>query len=212
MGRAENTHVVASLRDAFSRSRRDRATCPQAGYFLRVALQFCPENRPSSSDRRWPRQQPIPIIAGSVGDVPPGSPPSGGRWRIVPVSEAGYHPLYLRGIEQFNRQSYFESHEVWECLWLGETGPARLFYKGLIQAAVALHHLTKGNAHGANKLLLGSQRYLEPYRPWYLGLNIDGFLAAMRCCFDHASANRPAVTPALLPKIELQPPPHAGGH
>jgi uncharacterized protein len=128
------------------------------------------------------------------------------------VSDVDYEPLYLRGIEQFNRQSYFESHEVWEGLWLRETGPARLFYKGLIQAAVALYHMTEGNAHGANKLLLGSQRYLEPYRPWYLGLNVDKFLAAMQCCVDHALANRSAVTPALLPKIELQPSPHAGGN
>lgn len=90
-----------------------------------------------------------------------------------------YPPLYLRGIEEFNRRRYFESHEVWEGLWIGEKGPGRSFYKGLIQAAVALYHLERGNSHGAMKLLQGSRRYLMAFRPRYLGLDVDRFLAAL---------------------------------
>ncbi len=121
------------------------------------------------------------------------------------MNEAGYHPLYLRGVEHFNQCRYFESHEVWEDLWNGETGPSRLFYKGLIQAAVALHHLNRNNPHGASRLLHGSQAYLEPFRRWYLGLDVDGFLAAMQCCVDDALGSRTGVNPSLLPKIELRP-------
>jgi predicted metal-dependent hydrolase len=123
------------------------------------------------------------------------------------MDETEYHPLYLRGIEQFNRQRYFASHEVWEDLWIGETGRARLFYKGLIQAAMALYHLTRGNLHGAVKLLEGSQRYLERYRPGFLGLDVDGFLADMQRCFDDASANRTRPSRALVPRIQLHPAP-----
>jgi predicted metal-dependent hydrolase len=126
------------------------------------------------------------------------------------VSKIEYHPLYLRGIEQFNQQRYFDSHEVWEDLWIDETGPSRLFYKGLIQAAVALYHLARGNLHGADKLLEGSQRYLAPYRPWYLGLDVDGFLAAMRRCFEDAATCRAKAGRALAaPRIELGLPPDA---
>jgi len=60
-----------------------------------------------------------------------------------------YDPLYLQGIERFNRGEYFESHEVWEGLWRREPEPPRSFYQGLIQAAVALHHLRCGNLTGA---------------------------------------------------------------
>jgi hypothetical protein len=123
------------------------------------------------------------------------------------MDRVAYHPLYLKGIEEFNRQRYFDSHEVWEDLWIGETGPARPFYKGLIQAAVALYHLARGNFHGANKLWRGSQRYLEPFRPWYLGLDVDGFLAAMRHYFDDALASRPNRVRAPQPKIRLSSPP-----
>jgi len=121
------------------------------------------------------------------------------------MTGAEYHPLYLSGIEQFNRRRYFDSHEVWEDLWIGENGPARLFYKGLIQAAVALYHLSRSNAHGASKLLRGAQEYLERYRPWYLGLDVEDFLAAMQCCIDNALANGLRIDPSLLPTIDLRP-------
>jgi predicted metal-dependent hydrolase len=124
-----------------------------------------------------------------------------------------YHPLYLRGVAHFNRGDFFESHEVWEDLWRKESGRSRQFYKGLIQAAVALYHLTQGNRHGAAKLLAGSQSYLEPYRSRYLGLDIDGFLAALDRCVaagleSAPSGRRPGVVDiAAIPQIRLQPPP-----
>ena len=50
-----------------------------------------------------------------------------------------YDSLYLQGIAYFNACEFFEAHEVWEDLWKSYSGDLRLFYKGLIQAAVALH-------------------------------------------------------------------------
>jgi predicted metal-dependent hydrolase len=125
-----------------------------------------------------------------------------------------YHPLYLRGVAHFNQGDFFESHEVWEDLWRKESGRSRQFYKGLIQAAVALYHLRRGNRHGAAKLLAGSQSCLEPYRSRYLGLDVDGFLAALDRCVSAAlesavaGGGRPGVVEsATIPQIRLQPPP-----
>jgi uncharacterized protein len=127
------------------------------------------------------------------------------------MADEVYHPLYLRGIAEFNRRNFFESHEVWEELWLAESGPARQFYKGLIQAAVALYHLSHGNMHGANKLLAGSRAYLEPYRSSYLGLDVDRFLAAMDgCVAAGAEPSRQRSVPAqppCTPQIQLHRPP-----
>lgn len=123
-----------------------------------------------------------------------------------PPETPTYHPLYLGGVQRFNRHDYFESHETWESLWKREAGPARSFYKGLIQAAVALHHLSRGNAHGAEKLLSGSEKCLERYRPYYLGLDVDRFVAAMRSYVRHALAGG-GPTAASAPEIHLQPAP-----
>src|SRR3989304_1334200 len=57
--------------------------------------------------------------------------------------------LLEEGIRSFNAGHYFEAHERWEDLWRQTHGPLRLFYQGLIQAAVGLHHLNRGNRHGA---------------------------------------------------------------
>ena len=122
-----------------------------------------------------------------------------------------YPPLYLSGIEEFNRQAYFESHEAWECLWRETEGAAKQFYKGLIQAAVALYHLRRGNLYGARKLLAGTQKYLHPFRPSYLGLDVEWFLAHVSRCFEGLPLTAHRIARNLVPidrfpKIRLTPP------
>jgi predicted metal-dependent hydrolase len=123
-----------------------------------------------------------------------------------------YEPLYLKGVELFNHRRFFACHEAWEELWVRERGASRQFYKGLIQAAVALHHLVSGNVHGANKLLAGSRKYLDPYRPTYLGIDLDQFLEDVGGCFGGAlsaaeSRRSIQIDPGLIPKIQLEPSP-----
>ncbi len=116
--------------------------------------------------------------------------------------------LYLRGIEHFNRGEYFDSHEVWEELWIDETGEDRRFYQGLIQAAVALYHLENGNAVGSRKLVDSSASYLQGYRPRHHGLDVDRFLGGVRRCFEHNLAARSEMAGDLdcRPSISLLPP------
>jgi uncharacterized protein len=122
-----------------------------------------------------------------------------------------YDPLYLRGIAEFNQQLFFESHETWECLWKRQLGPSREFFQGLIQAAVALHHLRNRNEHGAGTLLARSRAHLDPYRPRYLGVDVDGFLAALDDVFlgvagPGGGAGRAVFDRERLPQIRLNQP------
>lgn len=115
-----------------------------------------------------------------------------------------YDPLYLRGITHFNQQDFFASHEVWEELWIREQGPARQFYKGLIQAAVSLHHLGRGNLRGARTLSARARTCLTPYRPNYLGLDVDAFLAALEGYLQaFLAGDRPAPENPRMPRIYL---------
>lgn len=122
-----------------------------------------------------------------------------------------YHPLYLQGIELFNVCEFFESHEAWEELWAEHFGPARRFYQGLIQAAVALHHFGNGNIRGAKKVYYGALGYLEPYRPVHQGLDLDKFIGELKLCFAEVVASREEfprieINPDLIPEIHLNPP------
>lgn len=114
-----------------------------------------------------------------------------------------YDPLYLRGIEEFNRRNFFESHEIWEDLWRRERGPDRRFYQGLIQMAVALHHQHEQNAKGAERLLAKARRCLAPYPSYHLGIDLDRFLAEIDRCFRSGDGR--------VPEIFLQSPPPIAG-
>jgi predicted metal-dependent hydrolase len=118
--------------------------------------------------------------------------------------------LYADGIRHFNACDFFEAHETWEELWTEYRGPARRFYQGLIQAAVALHHCGNGNLRGAKKVYASSRAYLDDYRPAYLGLNLDAFLDQYQRCFAEVLAStddfpRIDVDPELIPEIHLDP-------
>jgi predicted metal-dependent hydrolase len=79
----------------------------------------------------------------------------------------------------------------------------------LIQAAVALHHFGNGNIRGAKKVYLSSLGYLQDYRPAYLGLNLDAFLAQFERCFAQVLASeeefpRIDIDPEMIPEIHLE--------
>jgi predicted metal-dependent hydrolase len=118
--------------------------------------------------------------------------------------------LYAEGIRHFNACDFFEAHETWEELWTEYRGPARRFYQGLIQAAVALHHFGNGNIRGAKKVYLSSRSYLDEYQPAYLGLNLSAFLEQYERCFAEVLASTEEfpsieVDPELIPEIHLDP-------
>jgi predicted metal-dependent hydrolase len=122
-----------------------------------------------------------------------------------------YDPLYLKGIVYFNACEFFEAHETWEELWKNYSGDLRLFYKGLIQAAVALHHFGNGNIRGARKVYGSSRGYIEPYGPLCEGLDVQKFLTQFDACFAEVAASQEQfpdieINAELIPEITLDPP------
>lgn len=126
--------------------------------------------------------------------------------------DSEYTPLFVRGVELFNDCEFYECHDVWEELWAEYRGPSRTFYQGLIQTAVALHHFCNGNIRGARKLYHGSRKYLEPFRPHHIGINLDQLFSEMEACFQEVVASDedfPSIDidADLIPDIVLDPPP-----
>lgn len=73
---------------------------------------------------------------------------------------------YLGYFECFNRQLYFEAHDVLEELWLAQRrGPNYSFYKGLIQLAGAFVHLQKNRLRPAASLFKLARANLNQYPP-----------------------------------------------
>ena len=74
-------------------------------------------------------------------------------------------------MDLFNRQEFFEAHEVVEDLWNEATGAAREFLKGFVQAAVALEHHRRGNPRGLRSVATTALLYLRRADPRAGGLD-----------------------------------------
>ncbi len=59
----------------------------------------------------------------------------------------------VESVALWSERLFFEVHEVLEAVWQRETGDRRQALQGLIQVAVAYHHLAHGNPRGARTLL-----------------------------------------------------------
>src|SRR5215470_17936224 len=87
---------------------------------------------------------------------------------------------FQTGIDFFNSGRYFEAHEAWEDVWRSTHGPLRFFYQGLVQAAVGLHHLERGNRNGAAAQLQKSLSKLEQYPETFCGIDNRRLIADLR--------------------------------
>ena len=98
--------------------------------------------------------------------------------------------LFTRGIEEINRQSFFEAHDLWEELWMDTTGSHRLFYQGLIQTAVGFYHLSNDNFKGACSQFGKALAKLELYLPSFHGINTQLLVENIRTCLSDAVSLR----------------------
>lgn len=103
----------------------------------------------------------------------------------------GADPVQYRGyFECFNRQLFYEAHDVLEDLWLkeGRSGANYAFYKGLIQLAGAFVHLQKGRLRPAIALFNLAEANLIKYPDLHDGLDLGMVLKLIE---DWRKAVRP---------------------
>ena len=83
-------------------------------------------------------------------------------------------PHYLGYFRCFNKQLFYEAHEVLEHLWLNDKhGPNGAFYKGLIQLAGAFVHLQRNHLRPAAALFKLACANFEKYPHFHEHLNLE---------------------------------------
>ena len=85
---------------------------------------------------------------------------------------APLHPDALLGIQRFNTKEYWLAHEAFEDAWKDEPGPVRDLYRGILQAAVVYHHLSRENLRGAQKVYARSQKWLRGWDDICRGVDV----------------------------------------
>lgn len=82
-----------------------------------------------------------------------------------------YPIQYYEFFVSFNEGDYYTCHDLIEEMWMTDKG--NLFLKGLLQMSVAIYHYEYGNVKGARLMMKAAHNYLQKYRPFYWGLNLE---------------------------------------
>ena len=125
--------------------------------------------------------------------------------------------LFHDGLALFNEGQWFDAHEVWEDIWHMASGDKKRFYQGLIQYAVTLEHIRRGNPRGVRCVYKTALTKFEGLSDVYMGFHIPRQLAELERVVQPVLAMGPkAFEPATgrgqdmpvdladAPKIELE--------
>jgi len=104
-----------------------------------------------------------------------------------------------KGVSEFNAGFFFECHDTLEGVWGGIRGPSRDFFQGLIQVAVAFHHLTGGNPAGAESMLGRALKRFEGYPDRYFGFDLGSHRQELRDWLGRIRSG--AAAPASLDEL-----------
>src|SRR5580704_13557603 len=91
--------------------------------------------------------------------------------------------FFEEGIDLFNAGKFFECHEAWEEVWKRSTGDEKLFYQGIIQAAVAILHAQRGNLPGAASLYGKASAKLDHLPAEHMGIALGELRDALKAFF-----------------------------
>jgi predicted metal-dependent hydrolase len=115
-----------------------------------------------------------------------------------------------KSIEEFNQNEFFGCHETLEELWMADQRSIRRLYQGILQIGVAFHHLRAGRHRPVVTLLKRGSKYLEPFAPLCMGVDIAGLLRGTARCLAEVERLGPDRVNdfdwMLVPKIELKEP------
>ena len=107
----------------------------------------------------------------------------------------------VQGALLFRAGLFFEVHEVLETVWHDLQGSERIFVQGLIQIAVAMHHLGHGNARGAVSLFASGRAKLVADELVSAGVDVTALLESLVAWEDAAAAGRWPSTLELPPLV-----------
>lgn len=91
-----------------------------------------------------------------------------------------HHPLLIKGLEEFNKREFFESHETLEEYWNTLAGDKKELVQSIIQAAVAYYHIGRGNRVGARKLLVRAVGRAQSVADGTLDIDVSSYLKTIK--------------------------------
>ena len=123
------------------------------------------------------------------------------------MHEDPHPPEFYKGLEFFNREFYYECHDVWEEVWGDAKGQKKIFYQALIMSAVSLYHFGNENLVGALSCYQKALHEFNQLPEHFLGLHISKFIDSLSEFYRGMSTEETLLTDEMLrkphPKIVL---------
>ncbi len=108
--------------------------------------------------------------------------------------------LFHEGVHLFNTGEWFEAHEAWEGIWHMASGDRKRFYQGLIQCAVTIEHIRRGNPRGVLTVYKTAVPKFRGLPEVYMGVNIPRLLAGLERVVAPIRALPPAAFDPTRPR------------
>ncbi len=83
------------------------------------------------------------------------------------------------GVSLFNDKKYFECHDYFEDLWMQCSNRDRLFYQGMVQAAVGCYHYNQNHYNSAINQFRKSIDKLKLYPDVFLGVGLANLISEL---------------------------------
>lgn len=93
--------------------------------------------------------------------------------------EADLPAFWKQGVALFNAGRFWEAHEALETVWRRAPAAQRDHWQGLIQAAAALLHQSRGNTHGTEAVGGAAVRKLREPAPAGFPIETHDFVEAL---------------------------------
>ena len=113
------------------------------------------------------------------------------------------HELLIKGIEEFNKREFYESHETLEDYWNTLSGDEKELVQSIIQSAVAYYHFGRGNRVGARKLLLRAVKRAESVAEGTLAIETAPYLETIKNSLTTVESDADAST-MQMPTIRFK--------
>jgi hypothetical protein len=105
------------------------------------------------------------------------------------------------GIRHFNREEFFEAHEVWEDLWHEVRDADRSFLQALIQVAAGMYHHQCDNPRGMASQLRKAGDKLSRYPSAHRGIDVGRLLTDLHRWTEEGREYGPELGRQPYPRI-----------
>ena len=113
----------------------------------------------------------------------------------APLSEAEVEEALGQGIALFDAGAFWEAHEAWETGWHRAPPTERDLFQGLIHAAAACLHHSRGNGWGLHRQRERMRRRLGRFGSRHRGIDLARLVAAVEALEAGVDAAYPRLGP-----------------